>query len=504
MSLILPYADFSFHTHQEEAIHWMRARERADAPHICGGILADEMGLGKTWTTIGLLLNEPVLQTLLLVPSVLQPQWAEALQRAGIAHRILRGSKEDGSGLWTRLAGRRKGLYVTLSTYDRAAYNASIVGAETYQRIVCDEGHVLRNGPATKRFRATAEIPAERRWILSGTPIQNRAYDFQNLLKWLGMDDEERIRAPTKVVANDIILRRVVADVREVVDAMPAELPTHIVHAARIPEGSEEEKVFNALLGRFEHAVEVGASQAVVLELYMRIQQFLAHPAIYVDAMVRKFGGDYKRSTWSGTATKMEAFRKWLSSEPAAPTIVFTQFRLHMLLAAEALSAADYKVTQICGGMSESARTEAIAESRRTTATGTPTAILVQIVAGSAGLNLQHCSRVVFLASHWNPAVVDQAVARAYRMGQTERVVVHHFLLPDNAERNIDRIMVGRHGIKREIARGVHEKLYCEAAASSDTMIHTLDEALPVVVSVLPPAAEAAVIIETDPVAYDV
>ena len=484
MALLTPFTDFSFHSHQVEAITWMRSREASDAAFLRGGILADEMGLGKTWTTIGLLLNEPVAHTLLLVPSVLQQQWSEALLKSGIAHRMLRGAKKDGSGLWTRLAGRRDGLYVTLCTYDRAAYNVGIICADTYQRIVADEGHVLRNGKATVRFAKTIQIPAERRWILSGTPVQNSQRDFHNLVEWLGMECEERIRIQTKRLAEELILRRVVSDIRAAVSDMPI-LPTYRVHAASMPEESEEHSVLQALVGRFEHAVESGASQAIVLELYLRIQQFLAHPSVYVDAMVRKFGSTYKRASWNATTTKFTAFRKWLETEPLEPTIVFTQFRLHMDLVAAQMETAGYTVFRICGGLSESARTEAIAASRKCAEEGKPCAILVQIVAGSAGLNLQHCARVVFLTSHWNPTVMDQAVARAYRMGQSKQVVVHHFLLPDNAERNIDRLMVGRHGLKRTIAKEIHQKLYCEAAPSSELVIQLLNDALPEVVTVV-------------------
>jgi hypothetical protein len=131
--------------------------------------------------------------------------------------------------------------------------------------------------------------------------------------------------------------------------------------------------------------------------------------------------------------------------------------------------------------MTDGSRSLALTESKEAAGLGSKVAIVVQIVAGSAGLNLQHCERVVFLSSHWNPAIVDQAVARAYRMGQTKEVTVHHFLMADGADRNIDRIMAGRHGEKRAIAVGIHPKLYCEAAADTNTVMATLNAAMPLV-----------------------
>lgn len=499
MSLTIPFLGFSYHPHQESAVRWMIDRESDDAEYFRGGVLADEMGLGKTWMTIGLLLNAPLPQTLLLVPPVLQGQWTEALQQCSIPHRVLRGAKKDGSGLWTVIAGRVAGISVTLCTYDRAMYNSTILGRDTYDRIVADEGHVLRNGPTTRRFRATAEFRAARRWILSGTPIQNNKSDFQNLVKWLGMDDERRIATSSVLLASGCILRRTVGEVRDAVPAMPTVLPTHVIHPVIMPVDSEEASVFSALVGRFEHAIERHAKASIILELYLRIQQFLAHPAVYVDAMMRKYKGEYGRQSWAGTASKMREFKTWLAAADDQPTIVFTTYRLHMDLAAEAMTDAGYAVTRICGGMSDAGRAAAIAESRVAAAAGTKTAMLVQIVAGSAGLNLQHCTRVVFLTSHWNPAVVDQAVARSYRMGQTSTVSVHHFLLADDAEKNIDRLMTGRHGVKRAIAVGIHPKLYCESAVNSDSVMDQLNAVLPHVVVVEDPGADMIVEAPEDP-----
>jgi SNF2 family DNA or RNA helicase len=476
MALSVPYEGFSYHPHQVEAIRWMRSRERNDAEYLCGGILADEMGLGKTWMTLGLLFNEQVPHTLLLVPPVLQPQWAEALVRCRIPHRVLTGA------LWKDVDGTQP-FRVSLATYDRCMYNIDFVLLDTYQRIVCDEGHLLRNGPTTRRFRASFSIPAERRWILSGTPVQNTKSDFHNLVKWLGMDDDVRIRTSTALIANTVIMRRTVADVRDVVAAMPEGKPTHIVHPLVMPLGGEEERVFSALVGRFNHAVEVHAKSTIILELYLRIQQFLAHPAVYVDAMKRKYKGHYVRDNWNDTATKMGIFKAWLAATAPKSTIVFTHFRMQMDVVAGILGDAGYTVHRICGGMTDSGRTLALDESRTAAATG-PVAIVVQIVAGSAGLNLQHCERVVFLSSHWNPAIVDQAVARSYRMGQTKPVTVHHFLLADGADRNIDRLMAGRHGEKRTMAVGVHAKLYCEAAADTQAILATLNEHMPLVATV--------------------
>jgi SNF2 family DNA or RNA helicase len=216
----------------------------------------------------------------------------------------------------------------------------------------------------------------------------------------------------------------------------------------------------------------------IVLELYLRIRQFVAHPDIYVRAMRRKYKERYTREAWAGTASKADAFQRMLATNPAEPTIVFTTFKQEMELAEAHMRSAGYKTWTIRGGMTDDRRTRVTAESAAAAAAGTPVGIIVQIVAGGAGLNLQHCSRVCFLSSHWNPAVVDQAIARAYRMGQTKHVTVLHFLVADDAERNIDRRMASLHGLKRTIAVGVHPKLFCDSAIGEGVVTTSLDAVL--------------------------
>jgi SNF2 family DNA or RNA helicase len=86
--------------------------------------------------------------------------------------------------------------------------------------------------------------------------------------------------------------------------------------------------------------------------------------------------------------------------------------------------------------------------------------IVVQIVSGGVGLNLQFCKRILFLSQHWNPAVVHQAVGRAVRIGQRAVVEVHTFRLVDDVMDNIDRKMVETHQRKIDDAKDLCSSLY--------------------------------------------
>lgn len=466
--LLVPYDGFRYHPHQEVGVRWMMAREAEDAPHVRGGILADEMGLGKTWETMGLLLNCPVPNTLLLVPPILLAQWTKVMEKTRMPFSVLQpGTK------WQRHYGIREGTHVYLATYDRMVRSLDSLAGKTIDRILADEGHALRN-QRTRRFQVLRQIASPRRWILSGTPVQNKQTDFVALCAWLGLKRNPKIS--WSAYATELILRRMVAEVQESVPDFPENKPNHHIMPVTMPEDGDEKRVFDALVRRFRNALDDQVANIQVLELYLRIRQFLAHPQIYIDAMHRKFDGDYHRPrVWTGTASKMEALQRLLHETSKRPTIIFTNFQDEMEYAEGILQTEGFHTFKVSGGQSDAVRAAVIRQSEEYAAKGEPTAILIQIVAGNAGLNLQHMNRIIFLSSHWNPAVVDQAVGRSYRIGQTQQVDVYHILLADGAEKNLDRYIAKTHSKKRTVARKLHEKLVCEAAVDSKRIIEELN-----------------------------
>ena len=55
--------------------------------------------------------------------------------------------------------------------------------------------------------------------------------------------------------------------------------------------------------------------------------------------------------------------------------------------------------------------------------------LILQIQTGCEGLNLQHFNEIYFVSPHWNPAVEDQAIARAHRIGQEKETYIFKFIM---------------------------------------------------------------------------
>lgn len=494
--LAAPREGIEYLEHQVAGVRWMLEREAVGAPVCRGGVLADDMGLGKTFQTIGLLKNTPFdLRTLLICPPALLSGWTEELRACGFRVWII----GTGVAAWSPIGGDREEHVETdgsrwrrdvwLTTYSKAHLFARFLATEAdgWGRVVLDEGHIIRNGKATQRWWSCLAIAKKSpcRWILSATPVQNGPDDWRNLCWWL------HVRCPQAAIpalGPVIMLRRTMDELRATMSSLPVP-PRFVDHALSIPESTAEGKLFRALCDNLQSVMDSRHVAAVIkLELYLRIQQFLVHPQLYIESMRRKFQSAYSRPDWRGGTAKWSAFCVELSRAVTerVPTIVFCKFSREIDLVVEEVQRIGGRVWSIRGGMGSEKVGEAVAEAKVAArscdlAQRTPerlsdavnsddtqepsdgslgVVVVVQIESGGAGLNLQFCRRILFLSQHWNPAVVHQAVGRAVRIGQAAEVEIHRFNVVDEVMDNLDARMTSVHLRKIGDAREVCGTLY--------------------------------------------
>ena len=202
--------------HQQEGIEWVLNRERNPTLGSAGGFLCDEMGLGKTILMIGAMVLNPKAHNLVVLPKSLLDQWLDAVCRFsaldsedilvyhGASGRA--ASAEDIADY--RVVITTYGMIATRKAKGgRPAYRCPL-WAQQWDRIIYDEAHHLRNH-STGQFHGAANLHAPIKWMVTGTPINNRKADFYNqcLIQGSGAHFTPQMAAIRRII-DAIVLKR--------------------------------------------------------------------------------------------------------------------------------------------------------------------------------------------------------------------------------------------------------------------------------------------------------
>ena len=317
-------------TYQAQALTWMIARESdtvesgADLPagwlkfagdifyhdgvfsknqpagtNQCrGGILGDEMGLGKTVMTLALVSMDRGVrgtagQTLIIVHLSLLAQWIAELQRhcPSLTFATFHGPGRPRDPV---ALGRPD---VVFSTYGTLAADPVLL-ALSWRRVVLDEAHTIRTR-GTKMARAVGRLVAERRWCLTGTPVQNSIEDIYPLIAWLRVPvwrsyayfRKQILSEPPNIslaqsVLRPLMLRRTKAT-KDSAGQPLVTLPPRTSKVIYIPLSQEEKDFYRALFwqtklefDKFEKSNQVMYNMTHILQLIMRLRQALCHPSL--------------------------------------------------------------------------------------------------------------------------------------------------------------------------------------------------------------------------------
>jgi SNF2 family DNA or RNA helicase len=190
--------------------------------------------------------------------------------------------------------------------------------------------------------------------------------------------------------------------------------------------------------------------------LLLRLRQISVHPQVYINAK-RREDPTYSREDWNLPSTKLERIKQIITTDDTTSVhkyIIFCQFHDEMALLHDFLirngTIQEDHVLSYHGGMNQAERTRVLARSKETSNT---TVLLLQLQAGGVGLNLQEYDRILFVSPWWTAALMDQAIARAVRIGQTKTVQIYHLRLDAEQDStiNIDELIHAKAEEKRKM-----------------------------------------------------
>lgn len=437
-SLDCPFDPFP---HQFEGVAFLYTRHEA--------ILADEMGLGKTMqatVALRLLAHHGQLQRVLLIcPKPLMTNWKRELSlwAPELPVAVLAGDTAERQWIW-----RRNFAGVLLANYELVARDREIVGEleQPFDAVLVDEAQRIKNRSSVTN-QAVCAIPRRRSWALTGTPIENSPDDLAGIFGFVAAG---RVRPKMSVTA----MRRAVSDhvIRRTKEQVLTDLPPKLMRDAEVELTPEQADAYR-------RAEEAGVVQLDSLGSQLTIQ--------HVFELVLRLKQICNFEPVSGASAKLERLSADLEECVASgrKAIVFSQWVATIRQLAEAL--APYRPLEYHGKIPSARRDQVIEEFR-----DDPTrhVLLMSYGAGSVGLNLQFSQYVFLFDRWWNPAVEDQAINRAHRIGAAGPVTVTRFLTLGTIEQRIDRVL----SEKREIFQSIFDDGIQQSAGMSRDEVFSL------------------------------
>lgn len=418
-----------------------------------GGILADDMGLGKTLQVIAYIHGiKPEKPTLIVAPSALTYNWQSEINKftPDASSLVIDGPKDERAKLLKTVGGYE----FIITSYPVLRRDISMYKEIEFAYCFIDEAQHIKN-PKTMNARSVKKINAEHKFALTGTPIENTlielwsifdfvmpgylysAYEFRNRYETPLVKDGDSMTAESfRARIKPFMLRRMKKDVLN-------ELPEKIENTMYAELTPDQKNMYTAYLAMakdrtIELLGEGGWGKMRILTLLMRLRQICCHPTLF-DANYDKDSGKLN--------LLMELITN--AADSGHRILVFSQFTSMLAIIQAKLSEANISSFYLDGHTPSYERAEM---SDRFNG-GEKDVFLISLKAGGVGLNLTGADTVIHYDPWWNPAVMDQASDRAYRIGQTKAVQVIRLAAKGTIEEKILKLQENKRNLAEDIVR---------------------------------------------------
>ncbi|HEY2573822.1 MAG TPA: DEAD/DEAH box helicase, partial [Verrucomicrobiaceae bacterium] len=411
-----------------------------------GGILADDMGLGKTLQSIAWILwlrarqisaGQAPARCLVVCPKSVLDVWAVELSKAAPHLRVQVLREKDSLDLDSPATEQD----VLVLNYAQLRGCIESLQKVNWLAAILDEGQQIKN-PNSKVAKAARQIHAENRLVLTGTPLENRLLDLWSLMSFstpgaLGdrayfqkhFDRRKDDRAAQRLTSRmrPFIMRRTKGQVAR-------ELPPRSEENMLCDMSELQEKLYREHLSQAQHmllttagAEALSRRRFAILQAITRLRQICCHPALV------------RPEAQAEESAKLNALLDLLDQlhDEGHKVLVFSQFVTMLNLIRERLVALGRPFHYLTGASKDRATIVQQFQEDPHAAV-----FLLSLKAGGSGLNLTAASYVVLFDPWWNPAVENQAIDRAHRIGQTQPVMAYRLITRNSIEEKIRQLQV--------------------------------------------------------------
>lgn len=435
--------------YQRIGVRWLAAL----AAQNLGGILADEMGLGKTVQALAhLLLDRGHGPALIVCPKSLLSNWQREAMHFTPELKVLRIDGANRAEKIARLPEHDLGL----TSYGLLRRDIDLYAGLPLRTVILDEAQHIKN-PETQNAQAAFGLDARRRFVLTGTPMENSVRDLWSLMNFVApgylgsqVDFRERYEKPLTAEAAPALQRRLSRRLRPFllrrrkVDVAP-ELPEKIEQVVPCELGPTQRAAYNTLLREIQQglgakAANESAQRMKMLTGLLRLRQTCCD--------LRLLGLPPKED--QEHSAKLDLLDELLEEiiDGRHRVLVFSQFVKMLDLIRERLELAEIRYCYLAGLTKN--RQEQVDHFQQD---DTIPVFLISLKAGGVGLNLSAADTVIHFDPWWNAAVEAQATDRAHRIGQKRVVTSYKLIARDTVEEKILNLQKR----KRELAQAMVE-----------------------------------------------
>jgi SNF2 family DNA or RNA helicase len=412
--LLMPFEPFPY---QYQGIAWLFSQKSA--------LLADEMGLGKTMqaiTAVRLLLRSRHLRRILLIcPKPLIPNWQREFKMWAEEIPVV---TIEGDSTRRRMLWKMKNVPVLIANYELLVRDFEMFEEEerpTFDLLILDEAQRIKNRDS-RTAQTARSVERKRSWALTGTPIENRHEEMASLFEFIevvpprGTPDLRQLSR----LSDQYVLRRTK-------DRVLTDLPPRLDREEHLELSQAQQRAYK--IAETEGVIQLndmGDSITIghVFELVLRLKQITNFDPL------------------TGDSSKLDRLLAEMEEVVASggKAILFSQWTrcLDWLKRKFDEQLADCGTLVYHGGVPSKKREPILTRFRDDPNSNL---LLMSYGTGAVGLNLQFAGYVFLFDRWWNPAVEDQAIHRAHRIGQKNPVIVTKYICKDTIEERINRVL---------------------------------------------------------------
>ncbi len=441
-------AEVTLRDYQKEGVRWLKYLYDSGF----GGCLADDMGLGKTAQAIALLsyvYPKTKAPSLIVMPRSLLSNWQNELQKfnPNLSFYLYYASERD--------AQKIQEHQIILTTYALIRNDIAKLREIEFDTIILDESQNIKNIDS-KISKAVMLLEAKHKFALSGTPVQNSLFELFSLFRFInsgifaGVADFKRdFAVPIQAEANEdvakllkakitpFLLRRLKKDVLKDLPAKQEQIVYVDMDEAHKKFYEEKKNYYKQILDQQIATHGIQSSRFVILQAFNDLRQIASAPELKSENHI--------------ASSKIENLFEMLEDIILNDhkVLIFANFLGSLDLISAKANECGYEHLLMTGSTRN--RQELVDKFQND---NTIKLFLMTLKVGGVGLNLTKADYVFIFDPWWNKAAENQAIDRAHRMGQKNKVFSYKMITKDTIEEKILELQMQKQDMTEMIISG--------------------------------------------------